>query len=432
MSDLSLITVRRTMAQNIQSDNPTRSSGDVQAVQAAGDGMAARALQSILQSAPSRMTVRMVEFDEIDASLIQEWEALEQRSTEGNASLSPCFVVPAAKNLTPTRKPSLLVVESGRPAAELVGLVLVQRSAGSRLLPMPHLKAYRSIHSLSDGLLVDAELSELVVESLFEYLTENRHRWHGLEFNAIGSASPLQEEMDATTGEFGMRWFADEEWQRPILRTAGQESADVNALLGNKRCKKLMRKLRQLERSGQVSQRTTRIYPDQTSFIDRFLRLESLGWKGAAKTALASDPAQNRFFREMIAGFARSQRAEFVELLVDQQVAATACTLISGCRGSLFKIGWDPQFAKSSPGMLNAFLQLKNTSRDFGDLEYIDSCAAPDSFLGRVWPSQRTMRAGVYTTSSVAAKCCASLTNLRQIKRSFTNPSSKNSDESCA
>ena len=116
--------------------------------------------------------IRSLRFEELDAFTIASWEDLEQRSLEGNAFLSPSFVIPAMRHLAVPveRQRALFVfVEKTTASKEVIGAAIFEESPGTLHFPVPHLKAFRSMHSYLSGLLFDRNSAREAARALFEF-----------------------------------------------------------------------------------------------------------------------------------------------------------------------------------------------------------------------------------------------------------------------
>jgi hypothetical protein len=88
--------------------------------------------------------------------------------------------------------------------------------------------------------------------------------------------------------------------------------------------------------------------------LDRFLKVESSGWKGenGTRTAIALQPKQLGFYPAWVARLAKTARCEFNELRSgDTCIASTFCVRASE-ECSVMKIGYDEGYAQVAPGHL--------------------------------------------------------------------------------
>jgi hypothetical protein len=125
--------------------------------------------------------------------------------------------------------------------------------------------------------------------------------------------------------------------------------------------------------------------------IEEFLELEAAGWKGERGSALGSTAAGARFFRAMAMQASARGRLMMVGLELDGRPVALKCNLLAGEGSFAFKIAYDEDYARFSPG---ALLELENI-RAFHRrpaLQWMDSCAAPEHFmLNRLWLERRPL-----------------------------------------
>jgi len=136
--------------------------------------------------------------------------------------------------------------------------------------------------------------------------------------------------------------------------------------------------------------------------LERFLELEHAGWKGREGTSLRADPAHEAFFLQMAQGFRRDGELFFTELLLDGQPIASSCNLRSGDRGFAFKVAFDPEHARSGPGILNELGLLEALESDMDGLRHLDSGTQAGSFIEGLWPDRVTLATGTLALRPVA------------------------------
>jgi len=136
---------------------------------------------------------------------------------------------------------------------------------------------------------------------------------------------------------------------------------------------------------------TTREVSSDPVASERFLALERAGWKGRAGTAFASSPRHAEFFRTVCERFADAGRLELLAFEAGDRTLAMKCNLLAGEAVFCFKIAFDEEFARFSPGLQ---LELDNVERFHeGSAAWMDSCAAPDHpMINRLWPDRRRIQ----------------------------------------
>ena len=360
-----------------------------------------------------RISVRSPQ--DISANVISAWLDLEARALEANAFLSPLFVLPAIKYLDPDKDIFVVLVEKvGAGASDLLGVGVFRERIASRQLPLPHVVAYKSIHSYLSGLLVDKDYTDEVLTLLFEFILSKKRKWHGLQYEMKAADGELSNAEHAVAKELGIKWTECSRSERSILVPAKCDESILSDTpkkfrKNHERC---MRRLKELGTEEWHFIRNDN--PDHMA-IDNFLRLENMGWKQQAGTSLGSNSSHASFFQEMIKGFQSQGRAFFTELSLNDEVIASTSNLISGNTGFAFKIGWNTEYAKLSPGILNEVLFIKHCKDLLQGLDFIDSCASEESFINSIWPWQRKLVSGVYATTRLGNVVAKNRVRIRKI-----------------
>jgi hypothetical protein len=151
------------------------------------------------------------------------------------------------------------------------------------------------------------------------------------------------------------------------------------------------------------------------------LELEHTGWKKAKNSSLLSHAKDEAFFREMMNGFAQSDRAFFTELSMNGKVIASTSNLISGVAGFAFKIGWDEAFSKLGPGILNEVEFMKYFPELLPKIRYVDSGAENGSFIEKLWPDQISLVSGFYLSNPRMKPLFQGIDFIRKVKRRLLN-----------
>jgi hypothetical protein len=365
--------------------------------------------------------VRVARFQDLDGPTLESWRALENRALEANAYLSPQFVTAAVRHLASppaSRQPFLVLVETpGRGPDRLVGLGIFERRSWSRRFPLPHLEAYRSLHSYRSGILVDRGHAAGVIGALFRFFQQPQATWHAVAFDEWLCEGDQATLLMTIARGCGGQWFPAMETSRAILVPREGGERQVAAALSRYRLKKLRQARRHLETCGPVAWRALAGEQVDDGAIGRFLELEHMGRKGEQGTSLRSRPEQEAFFREMAEGFRREGRLFFTELTIGQAIVASTCNLISGRTGFAFKIGWDPRYAKGSPGILNEVEFVRAAPTLFAALDAVDSGASEGSFIEEIWTDRWALASGAFSTTPLGRTVLATTGRLRQYGR---------------
>jgi hypothetical protein len=361
--------------------------------------------------------IRSVDLTRIDSPSLQAWSALEARAFTPNAFLSPHFVMPALKHLLPGQRALAFFVEESNdslPRPTLAAVALFLEGKPTLKFPLPHLVAFETIHSYLTGFLVDAERREAALAALFAHLTKAGSPWRALVFNTR-SAEDLPEEAEIAKG-FGCVWHTKESWQRGTIWT---NECDGRALqdVPRRMVKHHQRNLRRLSEIKPVEWQLRWGESIPAEALQTFLTLENMGWKGEAGTSLLANPPQRAFFDEMVAGFRAENRVFVTSLNLGGESIASTVNLTSGRVGFGFKLGWNPEYTKMAPGMVNEMEMMQNGAPFLQAIDLMDSCAAPDSFMQKLWLRPRTLASGYYVWGSLPTLLMRGMEKARSLRR---------------
>lgn len=363
--------------------------------------------------------VKRIPRQEVTAELITRWRDLESRSCHVNAFLSPDFLLPAWKWMEPAGGSFLLTVEEV-PSGRLRALGCFEDAQADTSLPLPHLVAAKTIHSFRTGLLLDEETVNQTLGVWLKFLQTQR-QWGGVVFPSLRQDSRLAQYLQSAIRAGNLSWHTVNPVPSAAVFTPVLTDERLHAHQSSHRQKSLRHKLRQLESLGPVRLRWIDEPAEIAEAIEQFLILEHAGWKGAEGTSLMSDPAGAEFLRSMATGFFERGRLVLTQLLAGDQVVATSTNLRGGSTLYAFKIGWDPRFAKASPGMLHQNLLQTFVCQNFPEVTCIDSCARAGSFLEDIWPDRISVADAVIPTSRLALSAVAALNSVRYVKNLLHN-----------
>ena len=364
------------------------------------------------------ITLRTSEIDGLDADSLAAWDALARQLPMGaNPFAMPQFVLPAARWLTPGHSPVVAMVErTGAGGKELIGLGCFTRERPNWRVPVPHLRSYHTLHTFRSGMLCAPNESATVAGALLDHAGGRNPRVHAIEFHNLPAACPIFASLRKLAREAGGGWFERHRFQRPVLDLG----AGISPLAGfpGSAMKSMRRCRRRLAERGEVGFRTRQ----GEAAVQTHMRLEHAGWKGANGTSLLSSVEQAGFFREMSARFGETGAMVFAETLCDGEVVASSSNLLLGDTLNAFKIGWDPEFAKASPGRMNEMSLLEQAPALWPQLRRFDSMSGEKSYLAELLPHRETLVSGALATSGLARKAMRVAHPLRQLAHLIRPP----------
>jgi len=130
--------------------------------------------------------------------------------------------------------------------------------------------------------------------------------------------------------------------------------------------------------------------PESRSFdavFDEAIRVENSGWKNEAGTAIANDRKKESFFRNFfrLANEQGDFRAAFMR--IDGRAVAMQLAVEFRQRYWLFKIGYDEEFRRCSPGTLLMLHTLRHAAeRKLEAYEFLGNC---EPWIADFWTQQR-------------------------------------------
>ena len=124
---------------------------------------------------------------------------------------------------------------------------------------------------------------------------------------------------------------------------------------------------------------------------ERFLALESMGWKGGRGSALLEDPGLATFTRSMTRLMAEEGKCRIDSLEIAGRAVAIGIVITAHGHAHFWKTTFDETYAPLSPGVQ---LALEITEAQLADTSVTttDSCAAPDHpMIDRLWPDRMSL-----------------------------------------
>jgi CelD/BcsL family acetyltransferase involved in cellulose biosynthesis len=244
-----------------------------------------------------------------------------------------------------------LEIHTVRQDGRLSGVLPLYRRAGV-------LRSLSNWHTPSFGLLADSTAAH---RELAHSLFARRHRRVSIGF------------LDAERPDMANVREAAEAAHRCVLVRALERSSYVridqdwaayeHALSRNLRGD-LGRRLRRLSEEGRVSFESSNGSERLDELLDEGFRLEALGWKGAANTAIVSRPHTHRFYREVAAWAAERGWLRLIFLRLNGRALAFDYCLVAEGVHYYLKGGFDPAYARFSPGRLIVHSSLERAFSD--------------------------------------------------------------------
>jgi len=325
---------------------------------------------------------------------IGRWQALVDVAVEPNPFFEPAFALAAAEHLG-ERGMSLLVVEDDEGWRACMP---VQGAKIARVVP--GMRTWGHLYCFLGTPLLDAARAVPAARSLLALALVSKRP---LTLETLVDGGPASTAISQAAADLRLVTIAETQHDRAFLerRPAGDY---LEGMRSHRR-----RELNRLGRRLETELDCTLSIADeagQDAAVDRFLALERSGWKGRADTALGSSPGHAAFFRAVCRTFAAEGRLQLLALSADKRTVAMKCNLYAGDGGFCFKIAYDEELARFSPGVQ---LERENI-RIFHDRRrerWQDSCADPENvMINRLWPDRRSISTTMLARDGVRAAVC--------------------------
>jgi CelD/BcsL family acetyltransferase involved in cellulose biosynthesis len=320
------------------------------------------------------------------SSLQQEWDDLVLRAAEPNPFLDPVMIAAAVRRADAREAPVVLAWQGDR----LVGVWAFVRGRSRSGTPIRVLRA--PIHpAMPNGTpVIDSEVAEPALSAMLDAIRSAATLPKILSVTFHNSDSPVLAALDRACLLRGRGPAILRRAARPQL-TCQQDATEYFArAISSSRRRKLGQLRRRLATRGRLELKVHRSHAAVAESLERFMRLEALGWKGISGHPLLGTEGE-AIARAAIPQLALRGLAEIWELSLAGQAVSMAIILRQGRAAFDWKITYDEKHGDCSPGVLLA--QDYTTSFLSDDqTDFADSCAADDTgLLGSLWTGRQGM-----------------------------------------
>jgi CelD/BcsL family acetyltransferase involved in cellulose biosynthesis len=316
---------------------------------------------------------------------VMAWSDLVLRAGEANAFLQPGWALAIDAHATGRGGARALLAWDSPARRRLLGLVPVVSAWNSLMLPLPVLVGWQPYAALTTPLLDGHAMADAARGLLIAAAQDGAHALllpslpiDGAAARALRDAVPFgHPEPKAINCH-----------QRALLDANGEPDAMLRTALGAKKLKELRRQRHRLADAGEVTLRVARTAAELTQALDAFLAIEAAGWKGARGTALATDPGDTAFIRQAVASLSEGGQIEILTLLRGDDPIAAGIVLRHLRRAFFFKMAYDEQVARLSPGVQLTLDLTRHLCAD-PEVDDADSVAVADHpMIDHVWPGR--------------------------------------------
>jgi CelD/BcsL family acetyltransferase involved in cellulose biosynthesis len=315
---------------------------------------------------------------------IEPWRELCSRALAGNVFAEPAFVINAARYLSDAPKLEFLFAwESGHPD-RLIGVAAIAARPVQGVA-----QVWQSEQAGLAALVVDSQSGEAALSAALAWLSEQRPFVIGLFTPTLDAKGPMFRLLEVLTQRQGGAVLQAHARDRAMLGAA-RDGVGFTSALSSRRLKEWRRLRRRLEERGARFASSEGAAAAGEPF-ERFLALESKGWKGRSGAPLAADAARAAFARSLAADMASQGRLRVDRLDLGEATIAAAIVLASGDRAFYWKTAFDESLAEYSPGALLTIELSERLQRDPA-IAITDSCAIEGHpMIDRLWAARLSL-----------------------------------------
>jgi CelD/BcsL family acetyltransferase involved in cellulose biosynthesis len=334
-----------------------------------------------------------------------QWRELAARALEPNVFYEPAFALAAAP-VFGADAGAVLIWSGGKPR-RLLGFFPARIERRRYGLSLPVLVGWTHPYAPLGLPLVERDAAEPIVGAFISHLAANPALPGLVLLPFLPEDGAFSGALDAILRRGQMPSVAFRRHRRALLAPSRERSHYLQSAMGGHQRKELRRQWRRLAEAGAVAVTIATEPAKVDRALEDFFGLETQGWKGRAGTAAAADEKVQRFVRNALFRLAAEQKVSINRLLVDGRPIAATISLRSGHTAWFWKIAYDEDFARFSPGVMLS-VELTGDLLDDTNVLRADSCAtANHPMIDHLWRERLALSDRLIGVRSPAAFAAA-------------------------
>jgi CelD/BcsL family acetyltransferase involved in cellulose biosynthesis len=335
----------------------------------------------------ARVRAEIVDADRLPDSWRGAWDRLAGQASEVNVFAESWFFEAGFRHLRGARPIRLVGIWQG---SDLIGLLPVRIEHQYGRVPVAHVQNWLHHQTFLGTPLVRTGEETAFWEACLRALDVCDWARGFFHVSGLVEDGPVHRGLAEAARRLGRPCAIVHRSSRALLETSLSPAAYYEQAVRKKKRKEIGRLSSRLRELGAVEVSSPASPAEIAACCDEFLALEASGWKGRAGSALASDAAKRAFFRDAVAGAERAGRLEILRLALDGRAIAMLVNFLAPPGAFTFKIAFDEEFARFSPGVLIQREYLRVLDR--ADIAWTDSCAAENHpMINSLWTERRTI-----------------------------------------
>ncbi len=314
--------------------------------------------------------------------------------------------------------PDTIVILGGyNLEGELVGILPLVQDKGYARLPIRYWRNYTHPFCFLQDPLVTPGYAPDFWHGVFQWLEKHSR----LPFLRL---TGLSDEMSAIISGVDRERFryCPLREERAILQSSLGGEDYIAKTIRKKKRKEYKRLENRLSEMGDISYQEYRLRDDLAPWLEEFLTLEHLGWKGKAGTSMRSDKAQEEYFRAACACAKNANSLFMARLCLNTTTIASIIGFLENNILYTVKISFDEAYSRFSPGVMLE-LALTKSALDKHKFAMVDSCAKPDHvMINHIWGERRDITQWIIALQGGRGLLLARLTqNLEILSQKFNS-----------
>ncbi len=312
-----------------------------------------------------------------------QWRELAARALEPNVFYEPPFALAVAPVFGADA--GAVLIWSGGQSRRLLGFFPARIDRRRYGVNLPVLVGFTHPYGPLGLPLVEREAAEPVIGAFLSYLAAEPTLPGLVLLPFLPEDGPFARILDAILRRADMPSAALGHHRRAMLAPTGSRSHYLEDAMSGRQRKELRRQWRRLAETGAVAITIATEPAAVDRALEDFFSLEALGWKGRAGTAAVDDEKVQGFVRTALFKLAADQKVSINRLLVDGRAIAATIALRSGHGAWFWKIAYNEDFARFSPGVMLS-VELTGELLDDTAMLRANSCAtANHPMIDHLW-----------------------------------------------
>src|SRR5262245_3172934 len=333
---------------------------------------------------------------------VAAWEELAVAAIEPNVFYEPWMLMPALRAYGGGGRLLFALVQTPDPARPLGSpllcgffpLELKDNYDGiSKRLPLKTLCLWRKPEMIYlCAPLLRAGYAREALAAFFDWLGAGDYNCSLMEFGFVTGEGPFHHLLVDYLNEHPKFSYVTGAFTRALFRPAADAEEYVRSALGRFRRKEYRRQEKRLAETGRLEYTALESGDDVDAQIEEFLEFEAKSWKGSGGRAIVCSETDRKYFVEIAREAFRRGKLMLLALRFNGRPIAYKLNFLSGVGSFAFKIAFDEEYARYSPGVL---LELENIRllHERPQIKWMDSCADPDRFMiNQLWTDRSTIQ----------------------------------------